>query len=293
MAGLTSKHAVPAILAGAVMISFSGVWVKLAHVSPTASAFYRVFFGSLLLLPTVLVRRELSRKSFRQYSIAALSAAFFAADLFFWHKSILYIGPGLATIIANFQVFGMALVGILFFSEKLRPAFIFSLPLAMAGLYLIIGVNWGSLGPEYGAGIGFGFATAACYLGYLLTLRMLQSEKEDASPFFFMMLVTSISSLFLGGMMVASGDSFAIPDLQSFLSLGALGLFSQLVGWVMIANAMPHIRASHTGLILLLQPALSFVWDVLFFARPTDLLNWTGVIMALAAIYLGMMQKKD
>ncbi|MFN2358185.1 MAG: EamA family transporter, partial [Desulfotignum sp.] len=27
------------------MISFSAVFVKLAHVNPTVSAFYRVFFG--------------------------------------------------------------------------------------------------------------------------------------------------------------------------------------------------------------------------------------------------------
>jgi drug/metabolite transporter (DMT)-like permease len=41
-------------------------------------------------------------------------------------------------------------------------------------------------------------------------------------------------------------------------------------------------------LILLLQPALAFVWDVLFFQRPTTLVNWLGVMLALAAIYLGM-----
>ncbi len=275
------------------MISFSGVWVKLAHVSPTASAFYRVFFGSLFLLPAAFLKGELSRKSLKQYGVAALSAAFFALDLFFWHKSILYIGPGLATIVSNFQVFGMALVGILFFKERLRFAFVISLPLAMAGLYLIIGVNWKTLGPGYGAGLMFGFATAACYLGYLLTLRMLQSGQRQHSPFFFMMLVSLITSLFLGGIMAGSGDSFIIPDFQSFVSLAALGCLSQFAGWVLIANAMPHIRASHTGLVLLLQPALAFVWDVLFFARPTDLLNWTGVFIALAAIYLGTMQKRN
>ena len=67
-----------------------------------------------------------------------------------------------------------------------------------------------------------------------------------------------------------------------------LGLFSQCLGWVQIANAMPKIRASFTGLILLLQPALAFVWDVLFFARPTDLTNWTGILLTLTAIYLGL-----
>ena len=69
-------------------------------------------------------------------------------------------------------------------------------------------------------------------------------------------------------------------------ALLALGLFSQCVGWILITNALPNLRTSLSGLILLLQPALAFVWDVLFFQRATDLSNWVGVIIVLGAIYL-------
>jgi drug/metabolite transporter (DMT)-like permease len=75
--------------------------------------------------------------------------------------------------------------------------------------------------------------------------------------------------------------------LQSLVALAALGLFSHSLGWVVITNALPHIRASLSGLILLLQPALAFVWDVLFFQRPTSTVNWLGVLVVLAAVYLG------
>lgn len=49
------------LLAGAFMISFSAVFVKLAEVSPTASAFYRVFFGALILLIAALWPRPRKR----------------------------------------------------------------------------------------------------------------------------------------------------------------------------------------------------------------------------------------
>jgi drug/metabolite transporter (DMT)-like permease len=39
--------------------------------------------------------------------------------------------------------------------------------------------------------------------------------------------------------------------------------------------------------MLLLQPSLAFVWDVLFFDRPTDIADVLGAAMALGAIYLG------
>ncbi|MGD8493050.1 MAG: hypothetical protein PVH44_05555, partial [Desulfobacterales bacterium] len=44
---------------GAVLISFSGVWVKVAHVAPNVSAFYRVFIGGFALMAAALYRREL------------------------------------------------------------------------------------------------------------------------------------------------------------------------------------------------------------------------------------------
>jgi drug/metabolite transporter (DMT)-like permease len=74
-------------------------------------------------------------------------------------------------------------------------------------------------------------------------------------------------------------------------SLAALGLLSHALGWFLIANALPETHASLSGLILLFQPSLAFVWDVLFFQRPTSLVNWLGVLIALAAIYLGMSRK--
>lgn len=62
--------------------------------------------------------------------------------------------------------------------------------------------------------------------------------------------------------------------------------------WVKVADVTPNVSAFYRvffgGLILLLQPSLAFVWDVLFFQRPTTLINWLGVLVALTAIYLGM-----
>jgi len=104
-------------------------------------------------------------------------------------------------------------------------------------------------------------------------------------------MVSLSTAVFLAAEVVHHNDSFQIPDLQSFFSLAALGLFSHSLGWILIANALPKIRTSLSGLISLLEPALAFVWDVLFFQRPTSLVNWLGVVIALAAIYLGMTRK--
>ena len=96
------------VTAGAVMISFAAVFVRLADVAPTTSAFYRMLFGAIALLALIGVQPHLHRGFARGWAGSALIAAFFTADMWFWHRSILFIGPGLSTLLANFQVFVLA-----------------------------------------------------------------------------------------------------------------------------------------------------------------------------------------
>jgi len=282
------RVALVSLVIGAVLISFSGVWVKTAHVTPNVSAFYRAFFGGIVLFAAAVYRGEIKWRGTRQFVLSTLCGFLFALDLWFYHYSIQYIGPGLGTIIPNFQVFILAGIGILFLREPLRVVFLVSLPLAFFGLILIVGLNWAQLEQAYRIGIYYGLACAVCYAAFILTLRKLQSEQAGISFFYVLLVVSFTSAVFLAAEVIHNNNSFKIPDLQSFFALAALGLFSQSVGWILISNALPQIRASLSGLILLMQPALAFVWDVLFFQRPTSLVNWMGVLIALAAIYLGM-----
>jgi drug/metabolite transporter (DMT)-like permease len=282
-----SRRAVACLLAGAVMISFSGVWVKTSHVGPTVSAFYRVFFGSLFLLAGALWRREIRRLSARQNGLILVCGGFFALDLILYHYSIQTVGPGLGTILPNFQVFLMALSGGLFFGERLGAVYWSSIPLAFGGLTLVVGVNWPALDRIYKLGVYAGLATSLCYTGFLLSLRRLQADERNLSFFNVLLMVSLTATLLLGLEMAATGTAFSLPDLRSVLSLSALGLFSQCAGWMIIATALPKVRVSLSGLVLLLQPALAFVWDVVLFRRPTGASNWIGVLVVLAAIYMG------
>lgn len=272
---------------GAMMISFSAVWVKLAHVPPTVSAFYRVFFGGVFLMTILLARREKLWRGWHCLRLSLLAAIFFALDLYTWHRSIAYVGPGLATILGNFEVFLVPAVGLLLFGERLTLRFVLSVPLAVAGLFMIVGLRWEQLSPDYRVGIYYGLSTALFYTGFLIALRKLQSHASKPSPALSLMVVSFSTALYLALEMVRTGESFLIPDLQSGLSLVALGLMCQTLGWLLITRSLPWIPAAIAGLILLLQPALSFIWDVLFFSRATPTVAWVGVILALSAIYMG------
>jgi len=274
------------------MISFSAVFVKLAHVGPTMTAFYRMFFGGIILLLIVLIRRERLWGGVSTLALIGVCAVAFAFDLSFWHRSIDYIGPGLATILANFQVLFMAGFGAIILKERLGLRSIVAIPLAMLGLFMVFGIKWDQFESSYKIGVAFGLVTALCYAVFLLVLKKLQTSHKSVSPAANIAVISLCCALFLAVEGYFQGESFYIPDLQSWSSLIAYGLFGQVLGWVLISRAIPHLEASRIGIVLLLQPTLSFLWDILFFNRATEPLEYVGVTLALVAIYLGAIGKK-
>jgi len=272
---------------GASMISLSGVYVKLAHVSPTIAGVYRTLIGGLLLLAIAGIRRERLWKSPRYFILQLACGLIFALDLILFHRSIHYVGPGLATILANFQVFFLAMIGVWVLGEKAGLRLVVAIFLAMAGLFLIVGIQWDHLPHTYRAGVLYGIGAALCYAGYILTLRKLGSIDCPLSPVANLAMVSIVSTAFMAAEAARLNQSFHIPDLQTGLSLLGYALFSQVLGWTLITKAVPVIRASLAGLLLLLQPSLAFVWDVLFFDLKFSGTNIAGAVLAIAAIYLG------
>ena len=275
------------LFVGATMISFSPVWVKLVSVSPTTSGFYRVFFGGAALALYLIVSRQRLRLSKRIWSILALSSILFALDLWFWHRSINYIGPGLSTLLANFQVFFMMLAGVLLLRQRPLPIQLFAVPLALLGLGMIVGFDWRGLPVDYRLGVIFGLLTAVTYAGYMLTMRAARTGSPHRLPTREVAIVSIGSAAILGLSAVSEGVSLTIPTIADASYLLAYGLVSHCMGLLFIASSLPKVTTTEAGLALLLQPTLSFLWDVVFFARPMTTAELTGAAIALLAIYLG------
>jgi drug/metabolite transporter (DMT)-like permease len=276
------------LIVGAVLISFSPVLVNVARVGPTPAAFYRMFFSGVALAAVVVLRRRRWWAGPKHLWFAVAAGAVLALDLAVWHRSIALIGPGLSTILANFQVFFLAAFGVLVLREHPSARLKVAVPLAVAGLVLIFGLEWGALGPGYRWGIALGLFTALCYATYLLSLRRAQAEAKSLDAVSTVALLSLVSAGLLAGAVLAEGESFQIPDTETLVILLAYALVPQVAGWLLVATALPKVSASRAGLVLLLQPALAFVWDLLLFRRPTTPVELLGAAITLGAIYLGL-----
>ena len=280
------------MLAGTVLISFSAVFVRLADVGPTTAGFYRMLFGSVLLVALVAIKRQALWRGWTPFGLAIVAAIFFTGDLISWHNSIHFVGPGLATILANFQVFTLAIIGVVVFKERVTWRFVLSIPLALAGLFLLVGVDWSVLSPEYKSGVWLGLICAVMYTGYLLTLRKSQKRKTRLEPTANLALISVVTAMFIAPATVLQGEGFGIPDGKSAVVLVAYGFLCQAIGWIIISWAVVKIEASRVGLLLLLQPTLTFIWDIVFFKRPTTTVELLGALLTLVAIYIGSVRRR-
>ena len=280
------------MLFAALVISTSSVWVKIANMGATAIGFYRMSIGGLLLVILCLLQSKRLWLNFAAIKWLVLGAVFFAADLWFWHRSIQFIGPGLATVLGNVQVFFMTLFGYLFLKETIGIKFFIGLTFTFFGLYLLVGLQWHGLTPTYQLGVFYGLLTALSYTGFMLSLRHTQSQANALSPMANLGVLSIICALILAAVVLIEGGSFVVPDSKSWLAVLALGVFCQVIGWVLITKTMPHLPTSIVGVLLLLQPAMSMVWDVIFFKRPTGWMDGIGLALVLCGIYVATLRKR-
>ncbi len=285
MTGLRSPRL--RLFIGAALISLSPVWVKLVNVSPTTSGFYRVLIGGVALTAYLLLRSQRLQLSRQAWLMISVAAVFLTLDLWFWHRSIIYVGPGLATLLANFQVFFMMLAGIVLLRQVPRPMQLIAVPMALFGLALIVGFDWNDRPPDYQLGIMFGFLTAVVYAAYLLSLRHIRQQSPYRLPTREIAVVSLLTAVMLAATAVLEGESLAITDMADLGWLVGYGLLSHSLGWLFIASSLPQVTTVEAGLALLLQPTLSFGWDVVFFDRPMTTIELIGAAIALVAIYLG------
>ncbi len=289
---------VPPILVlafGAICISFAPVFPKMlgSAMGPTATGFWRTFIGTGLLFAWVIA----ARKSFRLprviFGWSALAGFIFFLDLWFWHRSILYCGAGLATILANTQVFGTALLSYIVFKERLSIKFFASAIAAIVGIVLLIGIGSDfEFTRLYLSGVGLGLLTGMVYASYIIVMKLARQTGEQPDSRVLMAWTSFFSAFFL---FIAAGweeAPFMPPDLHSLFILFVLALVAQTLGWWLITVSLPELDASRSGLMLLLQPILATVWGWLFFRENLTTVQLIGAGVTFAAIYYGSTRRK-
>lgn len=316
----TSKYTLM-LAAGAICISFAPVFVKLLlneGMGPTVIGQWRLIFGGLIFFLLVISLGGSVKISGASVKWALIAGTLFAADIFVWHKSILYVGAGMATILGNMQVFGVSLMGRILYQERLSKVFKLAVPLALVGVALLTGVGSEiEFSGRYALGVFFGLSTAVFYTFYLISLkssaRVILEQTEPQENHLseghlseghlsegrrrllgiatLLGWVSLSSALLLSGAAALEGEALLAPTPLAWGYSLALAGVAQVLGWLLIYRSLAELPASRSGLILLLQPTFATLWGALFFAETLTMLQLCGATLTLGAIYLGGARK--
>ncbi|MEM7350183.1 MAG: DMT family transporter [Acidobacteriota bacterium] len=268
---------------GVLIISFSAIFVRLAGVSPTTSAFFRCLYALPLLVVLWLLQRGSSRRPPRDRWLAVAAGIFLGLDLAFWHRAIDLIGAGLATVLGNTQVVFVGLLAWLLHGERPTRRALAAVPVVFAGVVLISGVGADrAYGVDPRLGVFFGLLTGITYAIFLLGYRA--SGRGLGSPVG--PLLDATIGAILGTLVVGAVDrqiDFAVT-WPAHGWLLALAVGSQVIGWQLIGAALPRLPALETSVYLLLQPMLTALWAWLLFAERLAPAQLAGMSLVLTGV---------
>jgi drug/metabolite transporter (DMT)-like permease len=295
-AGLTTEQgrrfvvAFVALVAGAVAMGASPVFVRWADVGPYASAFWR----TALALPFLWAwaRYEGRHAGAQSYAIdrpTLLAGLFFAGDLFFWHLSILATTVANATFLATMAPLFVTLGAWLVLGEKIASRILVGLALCVLGGVALMGQSYG-FAPERLMGDFYGLATAVFFGAYILAIGAGRGRHGAAQIVF---LSTAITTLCLFVIAIAFEPHILPRSLHGAAALLALALISQVAGQGLLAIALGTLPATFSSLVIFLEAVAAAAFGWVLLGEALGLVQALGGLLILFGIWVARPRSGD
>ena len=263
----TIRFALITLIAGAVAIGASPIFVRLSELGPSATAFWRI----ALALPVLWVWAEVGDRRPRSVSrpsryvdilTLALAGLFFTGDIALWHWSVVLTSVANATLLVNLAPIFVALGSWLLFGERFTATFIVGMVVALAGSILLVGRDLALNNTQDLSGDALALLAAVFYGGYILTVSQLRSRFSTATIMVSSGAVTCVALL---PITLLSGEDLLAATAYGWAVLLGVALISHAGGQSLITYALSYLPAAYSSVGLLLQPVAAAVlaWAIL------------------------------
>jgi drug/metabolite transporter (DMT)-like permease len=283
-----------ALVAGGAAIACAPIFVRLADVSPSASAFWRVFLaiGPLWLWAwssTARARPGPSAGAAVAMPLGTMLGAglFFAGNLAFWHLAITHTAIANATLEANLAPLFVTLGAWLLFGQRVKRAFVVAMIVTLAGAFLLVLPKLGGT-PAGGATAGlrgdvYGIVTALFYAGYLLSLNAIARRASTAR---IAATATTVGAVVLLPYALVAADRFWPATAAGWWPLVGLALVAHTLGQSLIAFGLGRVPASFGSVTLLVQPLVASFYAWALLGEGMSGMQIAGGVIILAGILL-------
>ena len=277
-----------AVIAGAVAMGISPIFVRLADVGPFASAFWRV----ALALPLLWVWMRWDTGSAtgdvtltpgdRTLAPIVIAGALFAGDLVFWHLAIMKTTVANATFFATMAPLVTALGAAIILRERMARTTMAGFVLCVAGATLILGSSL-RIDPDRLVGDGLGIVTAMFFGLYMVAVKLARRRVPTSALMFWSTLVTALILLAVA----AAAEPRLLPaSAGGLVILLSLAIVSHIGGQGLLAYALGHLPATFSSLVIFLEAVAAAALGYIVLGEHITLFQVLGGIAIVGGIYV-------
>ena len=276
---------------GVFALSTSAIFVKLAGAPSSITAFYRLFFALLFLLPLLLLDQaywqDLRSLSRRQWQTGLLSGLFLAIHYILWFESLNYTSVASSTVIVTLQPLFSFVGSYFLFKERFSTGAIISSIVALIGSFIIA---WGdfqiSMQALYGdllAFIAAGFITAYFFIG--------QHMRQKLAVVPYSILRYAASAFFLAVYALSQQLSFIDYSQSTWTAFLGIAFISTILGQMLLNWLLKWLSTSVISMSILGETVGTCILAYFILGEIITLRQGIGIIVTLFGLGLFMFYK--
>jgi len=265
------------IFLGAVSLSFGGLIVKsFEGATLWQILFWRSVFFSITVLVFLIITYK--KKIFNSFYLSGLPG--FIAGVILSLGFCGYVIAMYSTTVANtnfiisLQILFLAVFGYLFLKEKISPITLFSIILAIAGVFIMVG---NSLTPGEFTGNLAAFSMPITFAVLIIVVRKYPSIDMVPAQFVAGICCCVIGYLFSTKIMISYHDIF-LGFLAGFFQIG--------FGFIFITIGARTTPSAMVGIIMLSESILGPLWAFLFVSERPSIFSLVGGATILLAVLI-------
>ena len=278
---------------GVIALSTSAIFVKLADAPATITAFYRMLFAAVMLLPFLLVnkrnRKELGSLSKKQWGLGLLSGLFLAAHYLLWFESLNYTSVASSTVIVTLQPLFSMVGGYFLFKERFSKGAIMGCLVAITGS-IVIGwqdfqISGQALFGDILAFIAAGVITAYFFIG--------QYIRKKLSLIPYSIIGYTSSALFLSIFVFSQQISFVNYSTQTWLSFIGLAFIATILGQTIFNWLLKWLSTSVISMSILGETIGTCILAYFILDEVISLQQGIGIALILIGLAIFLLQQRN
>ena len=264
----------------AIIWGSNGVIVNRIPYDAYTITFFRVLFGSITLLPLVLITRRTELISAARSWKTMLGLGFLLAlGWVLLVHSMKLIAISNAVMLNYTAPIFVALLAPLLLKEKLDKSTLIALPISAAGVAIILYQNL-QLGDLNLLGVVLGLLSGLVYAGFTIASKKALFNFSSQVAAFYSNFIAAIFLLpFVIGIDLSAG-------FNAWILLLILGVCNTGLAIMLFFKGIGQVKAQKGAVFTYLEPACAIIFGFLFLAQQPTLLMLAGGLLILVAGYI-------